>query len=145
MHVLKRKSTYVAAAETCPLLVRWAPKCICMHLSRQQRSGWKQNRAQEDTCTWANTLATAKGKSSQIGRGEQGHFTISSSHCGPEERSSPKVVQTGAFSDPFFFALCGAQRTGCFYPRWRRANTFILSYKGRGRKKKSWPGVEWLS
>ena len=34
--------------ETCPLLVLWAPKCICMHLSRQQSSRWKQNSTQED-------------------------------------------------------------------------------------------------
>lgn len=54
-------STYVAAAETCPLLVRWAPKCICMHLSRQQRSRWKQNHIQGDTCAWANPLVRAKG------------------------------------------------------------------------------------
>lgn len=85
-------ATYVAAAETCPLLVRWAPKCICMHLSRQQRSGWKQNHAQEDTCSWANPLVTAKGG---VKWTEYSHLRISSSYCSPEERSL-SLVQTWA-------------------------------------------------
>lgn len=49
------KWTYVfIVGETCPLLVRWAPKCICMHLSKKQSSKWKQNSTQEDTGSWAS-------------------------------------------------------------------------------------------
>lgn len=84
-------STYVAAAETCPLLVRWAPKCICMHLSRQQRSGWKQNHTQEDTCSWASPLVTAKGSFKWTE--ECCHLRVSSLYCSPEERSLP-LLQT---------------------------------------------------
>lgn len=81
-------------------------------------------------------MATAKGESSQIGRGEQGplhNFLIALRSGGeilPESRSNRSVLGS------LLFALCGAQRTGCFYPRWRRANTFILSYKDEGERKK---------
>lgn len=46
----RQKVTHVVdVGETCPLLVRWAPKCICMHLSKQQFSKRKQNSTAEDT------------------------------------------------------------------------------------------------
>lgn len=80
-------STYVAAAETCPLLVRWAPKCICIHLSRQQRSGWKQNHAQEDTCSWARARALAAAKGSRNWTPGSSHLTLSPWCCDPQQIS----------------------------------------------------------
>lgn len=98
--LLNQMPTYVAAAETCPLLVRWAPKCICMHLSRQQRSGWKQNHTQEDTCSWASPLVTAKGSLKWTEK--CCHLRVSSLYCSPEERSLP-LLQTSQF-------LCAPRR-----------------------------------
>lgn len=91
---LDQTATYVAAAETCPLLVRWAPKCICMHLSRQQRSGWKQNRTQKDTCSWASSLVVTKG--SVCWTDEYCHLRMPSSYFSREVRFLP-LVQTWAF------------------------------------------------
>lgn len=41
-----------AEGDPCPLLVLWAPKCICLHLSGQQSSRGKQNSTPEDPGSW---------------------------------------------------------------------------------------------
>lgn len=77
--------TYVTAVgETCPLLVRWAPKCICMHLSRQQRSRWKQNSTQEDSGSWDSPRLQPKEASTERGAVPPQNFLIV---CSPEESS----------------------------------------------------------
>lgn len=81
-----------------------------MHLSRQQRSGWKQNHTREDTCTWANPLAGAKESFSRTL--ELSHLRISSSYCGAEERSLQ-------------FAQSWATRILCAL--WRAVNGLFLS------------------
>lgn len=90
-----------------------------------------------------DTLATAgrKRKKKKVRRRSGIHLTISSSHCGPEE-SSPltwskkkeKIIRKKSGTSPQSSALCGAQRTASFYPRWRRAKNVILSWKAHTHK-----------
>lgn len=48
-----------------------------MHLSRQQRSGWKQNHTHGGTCSWANPLATDQSeRKSDVGVQPPQNFLI---------------------------------------------------------------------
>lgn len=134
------KSTYVAAAETCPLLVRWAPKCICIHLSRQQRSGWKQNYAQEDTCSRARALAAAKGSRSWTP--ESSHLRISS-WCCDSQQISPNCPNL-SFSGPLRRSF--AQRKPAIsVPDGDAPAVLIKKKKRKNRKKITWKEFGGLS
>ncbi len=65
----RQKVTHVVdVRETCPLLVRWAPKCICMHLSKQQFSKRKQNSTPPAHETRSSLISSVHISASRTGR-----------------------------------------------------------------------------